>query len=133
MKAVLPYLFCLLFALSCSSTRTNTPVDPHSSAMTFEPNEDGEYDIVVMDTQFDVYLRTIAQPKWYYSYDYYRTKNRIFVTIWNQRHAMPMSYNPNLYAVSIDLDPRIDYGLDFEYKLYNFFKFIEWKYRVRIR
>ncbi|MEG0189309.1 MAG: hypothetical protein RR668_11665 [Algoriella sp.] len=27
----------------------------------------------------------------------------------------------------------MDYGLDFEYKLFNFFRFIEHKYRVRIR
>ena len=65
--------------------------------------------------------------------EYYESQNRSYVTIWNQRHMMPMTYNPDLYAVSIDLDPNIDYGYDFEYKLFNFFRFIEHKYRVRIR
>lgn len=133
MKFFYPFLLLLLvFISSCSSNTTSENNKNFETKMSFEPDENGEYDIIVMDPQYDMYLKSIAKPQFYYSYEYYKTKNRNFAIIWNQRHMNPMAYNPDLYAVSIDLDPQIYYGEEFEYKLYNFFKFIEWKYRVRL-
>jgi hypothetical protein len=126
-------LSILIFACTTNQTSQNTVVNKDENSMKFEPNEDGEYDIIIMDPQYDVYLKSVALPKDYYSMDYYKQRNRLYVMIWNQRHMQPMSYNPDLYAVSIDLDPSVDYGYEFEYKLFNFFRFIESKYRVRIR
>ena len=126
----LPILF-----LACTTNQTsqNATVNKDENSMKFEPNEDGEYDIIVFDPQYDTYLKSVALPKEYYSKTYYEQKNRQYAMIWNQRHMQPMTYNPDLYAVSIDLDHTVDYGYDFEYKLFNFFRFIEQKYRVRIR
>ena len=129
--------FILLIILSitffsCTTNQVSNNNSTTENKLTFEPNEDGEYDIIVFDPQYDVFLKSIARPKAYNTYEYYKTRNRLYTTIWNQRNMMPSVYDPNLYAVSIDLDPNIDYGLDFEYKLFNFFQFIEWKYRVRL-
>ncbi len=126
----LPLLF---FACSTNQTTKNSIPNKESNSLKFEPNEEGDYDIVVFDPQYDVYLKSIALPKESYSKQYYEQMNRLYVMIWNQRHMQPLVYNPDLYAVSIDLDPSVDYGYDFEYKLFNFFRFIEHKYRVRIR
>lgn len=127
-------LICIpILFLACTTNQTTSVPNKDDNSLKFEPNEEGDYDIVVFDPDYEVYLRTTAPPKSYYSKEYYESQNRRYVTIWNQRHMMPMAYNPDLYAVSIDLDPNIDYGLDFEYKLFNFFRFIEHKYRVRIR
>lgn len=132
-----PFLIVLMAALtfSCTTNQVDRSTNANSSTnkMTFEPNDEGEYDIVVFDPDYSTYLLTSAYPKNFYTKEYYRQKNRQYVIVWNQRHMMPTVYNPNIYAVSIDLDPQIDYGLDFEYKLFNFFRFIETKYRVRIR
>ena len=133
MKKLLPFLVILLITFSCTTSNTINNIDNETNKMTFEPNEDGEYDIIVMDPQYDVYLKSVAPRKEMYSEDYYKQRNRNYVAIWNQRHMMPSVYNPNLYAVSIDLDSRINYGYEFEYKLFNFFRFIESKYRVRLR
>ena len=132
MKKNILLIVLSLFLFACSTYNPKNDVNKEENKMTFEPNEDGEYDLVVFDPQYEVYLKSIARPQSYYSYDYYKTKNRFYVITWNQRHLNPMQYNPDLYAVRIDLDPNIDYGLEFEYKLFNFFRFIEWKYRIRL-
>ena len=133
MKFLYPTLFIILLSfVGCNTNKTSNLDKPIENKMAFEPDENGEYDIIVMDPQYEIYLKTIANPQSFNSHEYYKTKNRIFATIWNQRHSNPLAYNPDLYAVSIDLDPQIEYGEEFEYKLFNFFKFIEWKYRVRL-
>ena len=132
MKKLVPILVMLFISFSCSTTNSLNDINRETNKMAFEPNDDGEYDIIVMDPQYEIFLSTSPQKEMY-TKDYYKLRNRNYTVIWNQRHMMPSVYNPNLYAVSIDLDPTIDYGYNFEYKLFNFFRFIEWKYRVRLR
>lgn len=135
MKKLLLFISIFLLFNACSSNKHNINAESSlkENSLKFEPNDDGEYDIIVLDPQYDVYLKSIALPKTFYTKQYYKQRNRQYVIIWNQRHLQPFAYNPDLYAVSIDLDPTVDYGYDFEYKLFNFFKFIEYKYHVRIR
>lgn len=126
----LGYIFLVVFIFqSCS---TNVPVNEDENALTFDKNEEEEYDIVVFDVQYDLYLKTIARPKSYFSEAYYKMKNQQYVTSWNLRHSQPFRYDPDLYAVRIDYEPNKDYGLNLEYKLFNFFQFIEWKYKVNL-
>ena len=132
MRTFILFIIATFSFISCTTNKLENEKSNTENKLTFEPNEDGEYDIIVFDPQYDVYLKSIARPKTYNTYDYYKTRNRLYTTIWNQRNMMPSVYDPNLYAVSIDLDPNVDYGLNFEYKLFNFFQFIEWKYRVRL-
>lgn len=129
-RLILILFFALLYT-SCTTSQQSANITS-TNKLTFEPNEDGEYDIIVFDPQYETFLLSIARPKTFYSYDYLKTKNRFYTTTWNQRHLNPSVYDPNLYAVSIDLDPNIDYGLDFEFKLFQFFQFIEWKYGIRL-
>ena len=121
---------CILIAGTFFSCGTKYPEPSADKEMSFEENEDGEYDIIVFDTQYDYFLNAIAHPMNFYSESYYKSRNIFLVSEWNRRHMQPSIYNPNLYEVSIDYNPQIDYGLEFEYKLYNFFMFIEWKYGV---
>ncbi|MXV37390.1 hypothetical protein GO491_01670 [Flavobacteriaceae bacterium Ap0902] len=123
-------LFCFIFFsfYACGVLNSNTVTDKNE--LKFEETEDGEYDIIVLDGQYDYFLNAIAFPENFYSESYYKNKNIFLVNEWNYRHTQPMRYDPNLYEVSIDYSPHIDYGKTFEYKLYNFFKFIEWKYGV---
>lgn len=133
MKTVLSLLILgFLSFVSCTPSSTLKNSSNQENKMTFEADENGEYDIIVFDPQYDVFLKTHARPENFQSYEYYKSRNRMYVTIWNQRHMMPSIYDPNLYAVSIDLDPSIDYGNEFEFKLFQFFQFIEWKYRIRL-
>ena len=129
MRILFLCLFTLGFLNSCAN---KNPTSSEINEMVFEENEEGEYDIIVLDSQYDYFLHAIAKPKNFHSESYYKARNSIFVTQWNARHSQPLHYDPNLYSINIDYNPQINYGYDFEYKLFNFFMFIEWKYDVNL-
>ncbi len=104
--------------------------DREKSEMKPSKNEDGEWDLTVIDTQFDYFLNAVAKPMSQYSEAYLKNRNTLSVTEWN-------SYNSsgryrNVIESSIDYDPREKYGLKFEYKLYQVFAYVNWKYGLRM-
>lgn len=119
-----------LMILSCSSSFPQPQKNDEEKTLSFEKNDEEEYDIIVLDPQYETYLVSIARPMEFYSENYYKNRNQMYVTEWNLRHSQPFRYNPDFYAVRIDYEPNKDYGLKLEYKLYNFFEFIKWKYKV---
>ncbi|PQJ22846.1 DUF6146 family protein [Tenacibaculum sp. SG-28] len=121
---------CIVYACS-TSNRYN------SSSGKDEPvviaNDSLEYEIIIMDVGFNTYLVSNARPVGYYSQSYLESRNRLYTTEWNIRVLNPSRYNPNIYNNSIDYNPNVDYGYDVNYKLFNYFKFVEQKYRIKIR
>jgi hypothetical protein len=88
-----------------------------------------EYRLVVLDPGFETWLA--AKPsKDFYSKEYYELKNRLYVIEWNQRYMS--SRNSGLYDTYIDYNPRIDYGLDLNYRLYYYFLYFEETNHVRL-
>lgn len=83
-----------------------------------------EYEVIVFDPGFDSFLAT-QRSKEFYSEATLKAKNILMVNEWNSRHRQPMQYNPNIYEVSIDYDPKTDYGLEVEYQLHMFFRYME--------
>lgn len=114
--------------MSCSTQNQSSNI---AQNITFEQDEE-EYDLIVSDPDYEIYLKTIAQPMNHYSESFYLSKNQFYVIEWNLRHNNPLRYNPNIYTSYISYDPNIEYGLNFEFKLYNFFKFVEWKYKISL-
>ena len=51
---------------------------------------------------------------------------------WNNRVLLPAQYDTNLYQWPIDYDPKIDYGYEVNYKLYNYFIYFQRKYNQRL-
>ena len=93
-------------------------------------NDSLEYEIIIMDIGFSTYLASIAKPDWYYSQQYLETKNIFYVSEWNSTAINPTRYG-GFYENRIDYSPHVDYGLDVNYKLFNYFKFCEYKYKIR--
>lgn len=93
-------------------------------------NEDGEWDLTVIDTQFDYFLNAVAKPISQYSESYLKTKNTLLVSEWNSYYSSG-KYR-NVIESSIDYDPKENYGLKFEYKLYQVFAYVNWKYGLRM-
>jgi hypothetical protein len=81
-----------------------------------------EYSLIVLDPGFDTWLAT-KPPMNFYSKEYYEVKNRIYVTEWNIRYRT--LGRTGLYETYIDYDPKIDYGLELNYKLYYYFRYFE--------
>ncbi len=126
-------IFLCLLLLSFLSACANHPVSnsKEKETLEFEENDEGEYDIIVFDTQYETFLATRAYPMEYFSEPYYKSRNIFLVNEWNIRASNPLRYG-DLYESYINYNPNIDYGLKFEYKLFNFFMFVEWKYNVNL-
>lgn len=95
-------------------------------------NDSVEYEITIIDPGFSVWLNSIAQPRGYYSQQFMESRNEIYVLNWNQRAMQPLTYNPDLYEMQINYDPRIDYGYEVNYQLYNYFLYFQRKYNQRL-
>jgi hypothetical protein len=86
-----------------------------------------EYSLIIIDPGFEFWLAT-QHPVNFYSQSYYESKNRLDVTIWNQRFTSTI--DNELYDNYIDYNPGIDYGIDLNYKLYYYFRYFEIKNNV---
>src|SRR5690606_34048273 len=91
--------------------------------------DDSEWYLTVIDSQFDYFMNAIAKPKSMCSLEMLKSRNRSLVSEWNS-YYMSGRYR-NIIESSIDYDPNENYGLDFEYKLYQVFAFVNWKYKLR--
>lgn len=130
MKNIAYILLLGLFIFSCGSTnKTTTKNNNLPEGAVRIANDSLEYEIIIFDIGFENYLETIAKPKWYYTKETLEIKNLFYVTTWNIRAQNPLQYNPNIYENTIDYNANIDYGFDVNYKLYNYFKFVEYKYK----
>ncbi|MDA9584415.1 DUF6146 family protein [Flavobacteriaceae bacterium] len=95
-------------------------------------NDSLEYEVIIIDVGFTLYLNTIAKPKNYYSLSYLENRNNIYVTNWNIRALNPSKFNSSIYENRIDYSPQIRYGLEVNYKLFNYFQFAQQKYKIRL-
>ncbi len=91
-------------------------------------NDSLEYELIITDPGFEGWL--VGKPSINYRSDtYYRSKNNLYVIEWNSRFLNPLKYGL-IYENYIDYDPRIDYGIELNYKLYYYFRYFEEKNRV---
>ncbi|MGB5361708.1 MAG: DUF6146 family protein [Aureibaculum sp.] len=95
-------------------------------------NDSLEYEILIFDIGFNTYLNSIAKPMGFYEQSFLESRNIVYVTEWNIRAMNPTRYDPNIYENVIDYQPHIDYGMEVNYKLYNYFQFAQRKYNMRL-
>ncbi len=124
----LVYFLVLLFAFSCAPQQQAG--DKNETVMKPEKNEDGEWDIIVFDSQYDYFLNAIAKPMNYYSESYLKNRNTFLVSEWNSYYYS--GRYRNIIESAIEYDPNENYGMKFEYKLYQVFAYVNWKYRLRL-
>ena len=130
MKKLLFLFSILLLTLSCSSQNNIANETKDNHPLQAQKNDDGEYDLEVLDTQFTYFINAIARPMSMYSESYLKTKNQFLVSEWNS-YYFSGRYR-NVIESSIDYDPNINYGIKFEYKLYQVFAFVNWKYGLKL-
>ncbi len=128
MKNLVLIVIISLISLNCFAQ--NTPKsDKEKSEIKPSKNEDGEWDITVLDTQFDYFL-AVAKPISQYSESYLKTRNTLLVSEWNSYYSS--GRYRNIIESSIDYDSKENYGLKFEYKLYQVFAYVNWKYGLKM-
>lgn len=132
---LMPLFFAMgllaISATSCKTTKkTNVPDQQvELKKPDHETSEDStEYELIIMDSRFQSWLATKPSVN-FYSQPYYENWNHRYVTEWNHRHSNPIQYG-DFYQTRIDYDQNTDYGLELNYKLYYYFRFIEKEYGI---
>ena len=134
MKCLFQFLRLIILGLliiSCSSSPLKNSRKQKEKPVVIA-NDSLEYEIIILDVGFTLYLNTLAKPENYYSLNYLENKNNIYVTNWNLRALNPSKFNSSIYENNIDYSPHIRYGLEVNYKLFNYFQFAQQKYKIRL-
>jgi len=132
MKNFIYILLLGLFIYSCGSSRDRKLGDSQINEDTVRiANDSLEYEIIIIEPGFNLFINSIAKPEGYYSQQYLENKNRFLVSEYNQRVRQPQIYNPDLYLQEINYEPNIDYGYKVNYLLYNYFVFFSRHYNQR--
>ena len=118
-----------LFLVSCIPQSNR--IDPTNHAeMKPLKNEDGEWELEVMNSQYNYFLNAIAKPMNMYSESFLKNRNSFLVLEWNSYYTSG-KYS-NVIESSIDYNSTENYGLKFEYQLYQVFAYVQWKYGLKM-
>ena len=138
MKFVVGCCLLMLALYSCDSGKHSMkaaaePVDAKEIANDTVriANDDLAYEILIIEPGFNLWLAT-QPPQGYNGLSFLESNNRIYVTTYNQR-VYDINFSNSLYQQTINYEPTIRYGLEVNYKLYNYFKYFEQKYKQRLR
>lgn len=126
MKSLISSMFLLTLLWSCSPSQKTGSSDRHSTIK----SDSTEYEITIIDNDFDQWYLINYSPAKDYSNEYYRSKNQVAVINWNGY------FTRNRYHRVIEdyifYDNSVDYGLDVNRKLYWYFKYTEEKFKIRL-
>ena len=137
MKNSLYIIAILLFLiLGCKTTKPTMANSDKVSATQNDTiriaNDELQYEVIIIDPGFSSWLVSRAHPRWYHSQSYLENKNRIYVSEWNRRVIQPQRYNPNLYEMSIEYQPNIDYGYEVNYLIYNYMIYFQNTFKQKL-
>ncbi len=113
--------------LSCGSQNSTKE---NNQEIAPQKNDDGEWDLTVLDGQYDYFLSAVAKPIDMYSETFLKTRNAQLVSEWN--NSFYSGRYRNIIESSIQYDLNENYGKNFEYKLYQVFVYVNWKYGFRM-
>ncbi len=88
-------------------------------------NDSLEYEVIIIDGGFNSWLASRARPRGYYGQSYLENKNRFWVAEWNNRAMSPQRFGADMYQMQIDYQPRINYGYEVNYLLYNYLVYFQ--------
>ncbi|WP_406684104.1 DUF6146 family protein [Seonamhaeicola sp. MEBiC1930] len=135
---ILSLIILSVFIFNCNTTKqipakkddlsVNSPVNDTVKIV----NDELEYKIIIIDPGYASWLVSNARPEGFYTQQYMENRNNIYALEWNRRVMLPQQYSPNLYELSIDYNPHIDYGYEVNYKLYNYFIYFQMRYNQRL-
>lgn len=128
MKKLLLFLSFVFLLSACTSQ--GRVADSSNSEIKPQQNDEGEWELHVLDANFDFFLSSVARPASQYSVESLKNRNINLVNEWNS-YYMSGRYR-NIIESSIQYDPNENYGKDFEYKLYQVFAFVNWQYGLRL-
>ncbi|MCD4682820.1 MAG: DUF6146 family protein [Bacteroidales bacterium] len=119
------YIIIPIVLFSCSANKDIVRIEDIEN-----PTDSTEYIIFIDESGYDSWIVTNAKPMWYHEQPFYHSWNTIYTKEFN--HKVRTSSFDHPFNEMIDYDQTIDYGIEVEYKLYWYFKFIEEKYNIKL-
>lgn len=132
------FVISLLLVLigACSTPKSNLAAAPATKIAKGDTiriaNDSLEYEVIIIDPGFSTWLNSIALPRGYYSQFYLENKNRFYINEWNNRVQQPFRFDPNLYLMTINYEPQINYGYEVNYLIYNYMIYFQNRYQQRL-
>lgn len=111
-------------AVAGSTTTAGTQVAAAKDDTVRIANDSLEYEVIIIEPGFNTWLASHARPRGYYAQPYLENKNRFWVTEWNVRANQPERYR-DMYQMRIDYDPKINYGYEVNYLLFNYLVYFQ--------
>jgi hypothetical protein len=118
------FLSALLLA-GCGSGKPVSSDQPSSPNLVKSGKEEAEYELTIIDPDFDRWCSINCRPANYHSLEFYEGQNQRYVSAWNALAARPSASPGYPFQNHIEYSPNIDYGLDLNYRLYWYFKYVE--------
>lgn len=118
-KRLVLFLILLMSVLSLNAQRDKGKIKVVKDPVSVDSVT---YELIVLDPGFETWYITRQLDQ--HSDDYFRLKNIVYVQEWNNRY-MNQSLYRNIYDCYIDYDPQINYGYEFNSRLYYYFKYFE--------
>ena len=127
MKAKFSIGMIALLIWGCSNVKQ---LSKTSATLTQASQDSTEYEISIIDPQFDNWYLLNYSPAKDHLKEYYRDKNNDAVINWNYY------YRSGRYSKIIEsliyYQPTIDYGIEVDRKLYWYFNYIVSTYKIRL-
>ena len=124
MMKIFGLLFLLALFFSCASQKEVAQNKKGRSAI----KDSAQYELIVFDSGFDFWLASHQSVAHQHSESYYQSMNHQYAIEWNRRYA---AGDPRINSY-IDYSLNRNYGFDFNYKLYMYFKFFEDTNRMQL-
>ncbi len=121
MKTIIPFVLVASFLLACASPQPITRIPDEN--LIRNSGEEDEYELIIFDPGFETWFISRSKPMNFYSKSYYESKNRLYVNAWNDLFFKYGSNSPFEYQINYDF--TVDYGIELNYKLFWYFKYIE--------
>nr|WKN35148.1 DUF6146 family protein [Tunicatimonas sp. TK19036] len=122
MKSLGYIMLFFLISAACAPSYTSSSRD-RTQPNIVQPEDEEEYEVLIIDPDFDRWFQTNGRPVGFYSEQYYAQKNRQYVASWNEKVGRYGGNSP--FQNIINYDYSEDYGIELNYQLFWYFKYIE--------
>ncbi len=129
MKRIAILLLPIFLLYGCTSRITSNKNVPKSENIVINSQNDEEYELTIIDSGFQTWFASYAKPINFYSKSYYESQNRRYVSSWNELYQRTGGAGP--FGNYVDYRFTEDYGLELNYELFWYFKYIETMYGSR--
>lgn len=127
MKPVALLGLAVLFLVACTTAKHTSKT---SASLVQNSTDSTEYEVLILDQEFEHWFLTRYSPVKDHQNDFYRTKNLLAIANWNDFYLT--GKHPRLIESYINYYPDTDYGIEVNRKLYWYFTYFSEKYRIRL-